>query len=146
MDVYTNPSYQYDAAWFDSTSVELTFTVKVNGEDKELTASAKNWCDALNGTTVTFKDGNDYCFGDGVADVDTRLLILSKLEAAVLNTYNYIPMMQNASKFLLTKKAFYVVEEYNPVMGRGGITYLKYNYSDEEWKAYVAEQGGQLTY
>jgi hypothetical protein len=55
-------------------------------------------------------------------------------------------MMQNASKFLLTKKAFYVVEDYNPVLGRGGITYLKYNYTDKEWAAYVAEQGGQLTY
>ena len=31
-------------------------------------------------------------------------------------------------------------------MEYGGIAYLKYNYTDAEWTAYVAEQGGQLTY
>jgi hypothetical protein len=32
-------------------------------------------------------------------------------------------------------------------MGRGGITYLRYNYNDAEWAAYVASQpDGQLTY
>ena len=31
-------------------------------------------------------------------------------------------------------------------MGRGGIAYAKYNYTDAEWTAYVAEQGGELQY
>ena len=48
---------------------------------------------------------------------------------------------------LLSQKAFYIIEDYNPVMGRGGITYLRYNYNDAEWAAYVASQpNGELTY
>ena len=39
-----------------------------------------------------------------------------------------------------------IPKDYNPVLGRGGITYLKYDYTDEEWAAYVAEQGGELSY
>jgi len=31
-------------------------------------------------------------------------------------------------------------------MGRGGIAYAKYNYSDAEWAEYVASQGGELQY
>ena len=31
-------------------------------------------------------------------------------------------------------------------MIRGGIQYLKYNYSDTEWAEYVASQGGTLQY
>lgn len=146
MDVYVNPAYQYNAAWFDSTTIELTIKVPVDGEEKELTADIKSWSDALNGATVKFADGNEYCFGADSADQATRVLILAKLEGVLLTTYDYIPLLQNASMSLLSQKLYYVVEEYNPVMGRGGITYLKYNYTDEEWADYVTSQGGVLKY
>ena len=55
-------------------------------------------------------------------------------------------MLQNASMALLTQQGYYVVDEYSPVMGRGGIAYMKYNYNETEWKAYVAAQGGELSY
>lgn len=140
-DLYVNPSYQYDAKWFDATTVEMTLTV--NGE--ELTTNIKNWSDALNGTTVKVGD-KEYNFGSGSADVETRLDILAALETKILGTYDYLPMLQDGSMFMLTQQAFYVVDEYNPVMGRGGITYLKYNYNEADWEAYVAAQGGELKY
>ncbi len=140
-DLYVNPSYQYDAGWFDATKVPLT--INIGGQD--ITMSLKDWSDALNGTTVTV-DGVDYNYGDGIADVDTRLDILAACETAILMTYDYIPMLQDASAALLSKQVFYVVEEYNPILSRGGITYMKYNYNDQEWAEYVASQGGELTY
>ncbi len=140
-DLYVNPSYQYDAGWFDATVVPLT----INIEGQDVTMSLKDWSDALNGTTVTV-DGVDYNYGDGIADVETRLDILAACETTILMTYDYIPMLQDASAALLSKQVFYVVEEYNPIMGRGGITYMKYNYNDAEWAEYVASQGGELTY
>ena len=127
-DLYTNPAYQYDAGWFNASKVNLT--LKVDGKD--LTMNLKEWSDALNGATVT-KDGKEYNFGDGQADVDFRLEILAAIEVEVLKTYDYIPVLQNASKFLLTKQVWYITEKYNPVMGRGGMTYMKYQYNDEEW-------------
>ncbi len=141
MEVYVNPANQYNAEWFESTSVDLTITVPVDGEEKELTANLREWVDALNGTNVTFEDGTVANFGDGNADQDVRVLILSKIEGEILATYDYIPLLQNAGMSLLSYKVFYVVEEYNPVMGRGGIAYLKYNYNDAEWADFVAEQG-----
>ena len=145
-EVYVNPNYQYDAKWFDSGSVSFELDVEVDGEIKTVELTLRKWSDALNGATVTDKEGNSYCFGDGVAPVSTRLEILAAIESTVLNTYDYIPMLQEGSMALLSKQVYYVVEEYNSVMGRGGITYLKYNYDDAAWAAYVASQGGELAY
>ncbi len=140
-DLYCNPSNAYDAAWFDATKVTMTATV--NGE--ELTMTMYQWSDALNGTTVTV-NGKEYNFGYGFADDNTRLYILSKIEGVIMQTYDYIPMIQDASAALLSKQVYYVVEEYTSVMGRGGIAYMKYNYDETEWAEYVASQGGELTY
>jgi len=148
-DLYVNPSKAYDAAWFDATTVELTLNVNVAGVDatemKDVTMTMKQWSDCLNGATVTV-DGVDYNFGDGQTNVDTRLTILAGIEGAILRTYNYLPMLQNASMALLSQQVYYVVDEYSPVMGRGGIAYMKYNYNETEWKDFVAQQGGELTY
>ncbi|MBE6612800.1 MAG: hypothetical protein E7632_09945 [Ruminococcaceae bacterium] len=145
-DLYTNPAYQYDAKWFDASGVRLTLTVNTAkmGESpvmRDVTMSLAQWSDALNGETV-----RDYNFGDGIADVETRLEILAAMEGAVLQTYNYIPMLQDASVSLLSKQLYYVVDDYNPVMGRGGFAYLRYNYDDGAWADYVASEGGELRY
>ena len=101
---------------------------------------------ALNGVAIE-KDGKTYNFGDGIADVETRLTILAAFESTILGTYNYIPMLQNAGMSLLSQQVYYVIEEYNPVMGRGGIKYMKYNYDDAAWAEFVASQeNGQLSY
>ena len=146
-DLYVNPERSYDGKWFDATKVSVTKTVPVNGADKEVTLTLYQWSDALNGKTVTDASGVEYNFGEDQATVETRLSILATIESTVLQTYDYIPMIQDGSLFLLTQQAYYVIEDYNPILGRGGITYLKYNYSDAQWDAYVASQpDGTLSY
>lgn len=141
-DLYVNPSYQYDAKWFDATKVDMTLTI----EGEELTTDLKSWSDALNGTTITIGE-KQYNFGADQVNVEERLDILAGIEAAVLNTYDYIPMLQNAGASLLSQQVFYVVDEYNPIMGRGGIAYMKYNYTESEWTEFVNSQpDGILTY
>ncbi len=144
-DLYTNGTTQYDAAWYDATKVDLTIKVPVDGVETEVTMTLKQWSDCLNGTTVAI-DGVEYNFGDGIADVQIRLDILAACEGKILESYNYLPMLQDGGMSLLSQQVYYVVEEYNPIMGRGGIAYMKYNYNDAEWTAYVAEQGGELEY
>ena len=144
-DLYTNPAKQYDAAWYDATKVELTINVPVNGEKKDVTMSLKQWSDCLNGTAVEV-GGVTYNFGPGMADVEVRLDILAACEGKILESYNYLPMLLDGSMALLTQQVYYVVEEYNPIMGRGGLAYTKYNFNEEDWKAFVAEQGGSLKY
>ena len=136
-DLYVNPSRAYDAKWFDATKINMTMTI----DGKEITMTLKDWSDALNGADV-----NGYNFGDGMVDINTRLDILAAFETEVLKTYDYLPMLQDGGMSLLTQQCYYVVEEYNPIMGRGGIAYLKYNYNDADWATYVSEQGGELKY
>ncbi len=141
-DLYVNPAYAYDAKWFDATKVELT--INVAGE--ELTTTLYNWSDALNGKTITIGE-KEYNFGADQADVDTRLNILAAIETTVLGTYDYLPMLQDAGASLLSQQIFHVVEEYNPVMIRGGIQYDRYNYDEAEWKEFVDSQpDGTLSY
>ncbi len=149
-DLYVNPTYQYDALWFNSDSVSLTLRVNTApiGEDEvmqDVTMSLHEWSDALNGEYITVGDAA-YNFGEGIADVETRLFILAAIEGAVLRTYDYIPMLQDAAVTLLSQQAYYVVDEYNPVLGRGGIAYLGYNYTDDEWAEYVSSAGGEIRY
>ena len=140
-DLYVNPSRAYDAKWFNPNQHELT----INIDGKDLTMNLTEWSDALNGVVVNV-DGVDYNFGDGQVDVETRVQILAAFEGAILGTYDYLPMLQDGSMFLLTQKAYYVVDDYNGLLERGGIQYLKYNYDDAEWASYVKEQGGELKY
>ena len=99
-DLYVNPSYQYDAAWFDATTVSMTLDVEVDGEVKTLTMNLRQWSDALNGLAVTADDGNTYNFGNGMADPQVRLTILAGIETQILGTYNYLPMLQEGSMAL----------------------------------------------
>lgn len=140
-DLYVNPSRAYDAAWYNAETVDLTLTL----DGKEITMNLKQWSDALNGAAVEV-NGTTYNFGDGIADVETRLTILAGIETQVLLGYNYLPMLEDGSMALLSQQVYYVVEDYSPVMGRGGLAYTKYNYNDAEWAAYIAEQGGELKY
>lgn len=144
-DLYVNPDYQYDALWYDATATDMTLTVPVDGVDTEITMNLKDWSDALNGSTVSY-NGLSLNFGDGQADVEVRLDILAALEGQFLQTYNYIPFLNDGSFYLLSQQVYYVTEDYNPVLGYGWLYYLRYEYTDAEWAAYVADQGGELSY
>lgn len=142
-DLYVNPSYQYDASWFNAESVVLN--VEVSG--KVVKFNLKQLSDALNGAVVTI-NGTDYNFGSGIVDNDTRLSILACLEENILGTFDYIPTLQDAGMALLSKQVYYVIKDYNPVMGRGGIAYMRYNYNESDWATYVSNnlKDGKLDY
>lgn len=131
----------YWTNWFDAKQVSVTMTI--NGQ--ELTMSLRDWAECLNGNMKTV-GGKEYNFGYGQVDVNTRLDILAKCEETVLGAYVTLPMLADGSMALLSQQVYYVVESYSPMMGRGGISYMKYNYSDTEWASYVSSQGGTLQY
>ena len=142
-ELYTDGKSQYDGAWFDASQVPMTLELE-DGET-ELTLSLRQWSQALNGTPVNTREGT-YQFGELQAGEEQRLKILAGLEEALLETYNYIPMLQDGNMHLLSKQAAYVVEQYQPVIGRGGLAYLRFRYTDRDWAEYVQDQGGQLPY
>ncbi len=140
-----NPFYLISAYLSDNYRYSISFdinqkvTYEVNGE--EITLPLMEWYNAMMG------DHPDYHFGPDDADMETRVGILAMIEGVVLEDYTSIPMMYSSSAHLKSQKIEYLIEEENEIMGRGGgVKYLKYNFSDDEWEEYIQEQGGELDY
>lgn len=145
IEAYTTDEYQYNRHW--NTSEEI-LTISLNGTD--YTASVLDWTKTLSGDeiTITAADGTKKQFKAGTSDnVDAeRFTILAALEGAVLETYDLIPMIDEAGANLKGMQIQYYTEDYVFGMGRGGVKYMTYNYTDAEWDEYVKSQGGQLNY
>ena len=140
---YLSPSYMYSAAW-DTSSVQMTFTMKgvgENGADVTETMSLMDWYDCLNGAS-----GAKYDWSATALANEQRLQLIAALEQEVLKVYYSVPLYNNFSASLLSYKVDYVTYEYNTFMGYGGITYMTYNFDDEAWAAEVAKYNGELDY
>ena len=119
-------------------------------------ASVLDWTSAIEGDAITIinvetAETREYACGSAEVKADPskqteRLLLLAALENAVLSNYDMIPTHNQASASLLAYKVEYYTQEYVYGLGRGGIQYMTYNYTDAEWNAFVAEKGGVLNY
>ncbi len=148
MQVYVYTNYQYDRAW-DATTA--TIDIELNG--KTYTSNAKDWWEIINGAekevivTGTEEKATlcmPYTFDE--VEAANRLRVLAALENIVLQNYNFIPLMNDASALLKGMQINFHTEEQVFPMSYGGVKYYTYNYSDAEWDAFVAEQGGTLNY
>ncbi len=131
--VYCDPD-QYDlneTGCWDPTTEELT--LNVGGED--VTMTWQEWSNALIGT-------GKYAG----ADFATKLQITASMEELYLQKYYRIPICGTTICELLSYKNSYYTEDYNIMYDFGGFRLMSYNYTDEEWTAFVAEQGGTLSY
>jgi len=147
MEAYTSSGYQYDPSWDTTTSM---LTIELGGV--EYTASVWDWTTCVSGTEikVTDAEGNVTTmalpYSTDAEKTEMRLTALGALENAVLQNYDFIPLMGDASASLKGMQVeFYTEDEVFP-MGRGGVKYMTYNYTDAEWAAFIAEQGGTLNY
>ena len=140
---YLSPSYMYSKAW-DTSSQQMTFTMKgvgENGADITETMSLIEWYDCLNGNS-----GAKYDWSSNALEQSQRLQLIAALEKEVLGMYYTVPVANEFSASLLSYKVDYITYEYNTFMSYGGIKYMKYNFTDAEWAAEVAAQGGVLDY
>ena len=145
IEAYVYTDNQYD----DCTDfTAITCDIEINGT--VYTASVQDWQKIMSGAacTITAADGSTMEYSCGTADKDpeTRLAILGALEGAVLQNYNFLPIMDDASAQLRGQQIEYYTEEYIFGMGFGGLKYYTFNYTDAEWDAYVAENNGELDY
>ena len=145
IEAYVYTDNQYD----DCTDfTAITCDIEINGT--VYTASVQDWQKIMSGAacTITAADGSTMEYSCGTADKDpeTRLAILGALEGAVLQNYNFLPIMDDASAQLRGQQIEYYTEEYIFGMGFGGLKYYTFNYTDAEWDAYVASNGGELDY
>ena len=142
---YMTQQYQYDSHT-DYTVQNLT--INLNGTD--YTTTVHNWYLIINGAAceITAADGTTMEYVCGAMDEkpEERLQILAAIEGAVLLNYNFLPLNGDASALLKGMQIKYYSDEYNMMMGFGGLKYNTYNYTDSEWAEYVASQNGELDY
>lgn len=144
---YTYPSYQYDPSW-DTSTAPMEFTTD---DGETYSASVLDWTYAIEGdsiliTNVVTGESKEYSCGNADNKPEERVRLLAAIEGAVLRNYDMIPTHNQASASLLGYQVEYGVQEYVYGVGRGGIKYMTYNYTDTEWDAFVSAQGGVLNY
>ena len=150
---YTEDNYRYDKAWNTSTHM-MDFTAD---DGVTYRASVLEWTKAVDGSKsievqVVGEDGEltgdtaDFSCGSADNKPEERIRLLAAIEGAVLANYDMIPTHNQASASLLGKQVEYGKQEYVYGVGRGGIQYMTYNYTDAEWDAYVKSLGGVIDY
>ena len=142
IEAYVTADYQYDPAWKPENT---KMTVTINGE--EYTSDVFTWYLSITNNKITAKNaaGEDVEL-DVTADPETRIQVLGDLENVILQNYDFIPLMGDASAKLKGMKINYYIEDEVFPLSRGGVKYMTYNYDDAAWDAFVAEQGGTLNY
>ena len=145
IEAYTGANYQYDPSWDTSSAI---CEIDLNGTVYSATVWDWTMCLAGDPITITDADGNmkEYSCGSSDELPEERLAILAALENAVLETYDMIPIMDDSSASLKGMQVTFYTEEYIYGVGRGGVKYMTYNYTDEEFAEFVAAQGGKLNY
>ena len=132
MECYCNFDYYCDGEYgFDNTE-EVTMTI----DGKEYTYSYYDWFVEL------------YMGQWATADTETRLEVLAALEGALLKNYHTLPLRSLREAYLLSQKVEYVTYDFDimTIEPFGGFRFMTYNYNDEEWEEYCAEQNNQLEY
>ena len=163
MMAYTTPRYQYDVNAWNTATETLDITLASQG-GKTYRTTVENWTYIMMGSPMNYiyevgEDGeivadsalvyscglNDVKKG-GAAMQEERLDIFAALEGAILRTYDLLPLNNESSAALKGMQIQYYTEEYVYGVGRGGIKYMTYNFTDYEWERFVKKNGGTLNY
>ena len=124
---------------FDTSAISVTITV----DGTAVTDTLQNWAmwlDNMPAETLNAAIGsyNDY-------DNTTKCAFFAALEKAYLAWYVTTPIYYRNVASLHSQKVNYASYDYNSITGfGGGIQFATYNYTDEEWAAYIA--AGTLEY
>lgn len=130
LQVYFTDNYNYMPGFHPSTE---SVTIDVAG--KAVTKTYAEWWKAI--STGEYSDAYNFpkLEKDSTTAHNSQVYLLSQLETAYLNQLEIIPMYALGSASLLSYKVKYGVEDYISVVGRGGVQYLTYNYTDAEWES-----------
>ena len=76
---------------------------------------------------------------------EKKLTILAGTEAGIVNRFEAIPIVARGSSSLNGFKVENATKNYINLVGYGGIRFLRFNYTNAEWKSFVSENGGNLS-
>lgn len=135
------------STWWDTSSEMLTYTMPAGdyeGAGEELTMSLLNWYACLNGIAEAYGQSKTYNWGAGFIPETARMTLLSKLEEVVLGKYFSVMTTSQFSATVTSAKFSYITDDFNLFMDYGEIRYMKPNYDDAEWRAYVSANNNNL--
>ncbi len=122
MQVYTSESVKCEYG-FHPENEPLTISKEKLNADEDKTMTFDQWRQAIS-------TGGIYAKGDH----EVRLNILAELEKAIILRYETICFTSRAEAELLSYKINFGCEDDLPLVGRGGIRYITYNYTADEWQ------------
>ena len=130
-DAYDGSGNQMEIG-YNTTLVNVKFTI----DEHEITASLKDWADWCGGNdidaiTEVLGDFADYSYA-------TRCEIFAKVEEIYLSSFVTTPIYYRNGASLTSRKIESGSNDYLQIVGRGGIRYITYNYTDTEWDAVKA--------
>ncbi len=131
LQVYFTDDYNYMPGFHPSTE-----TVEIDVDGTTVKKTYSEWWKAI--STGEYSDATNFPkleSDEGAKEHYSQVYLLSQLEAAYLQQLEIIPMYALGSASLLSYKLNYGSEDYISVVGRGGIQYVTYNYTDAEWES-----------
>lgn len=143
---YVNPDNTNNYG-FDGLAKTIDVTVEKDG--KEYTYSLYDW-------TMWLYNGqsDDEYYADNLYkvfgalddnDAEFKLSVFSACELAQLKTYANLPIFYSYVTSLRSAQYNNGSTTYiNNMIGYGGIRHINYNYSDAQWKTFVADHDGNL--
>ena len=139
MRCYTDAEYAgtiHESCGWDPTTatIEITYDFDKDGTAETVKDTYYNWSQAI------------AAGGKLSGDINARLHVLAIVESSVVKEYQCIPWASETACSLYSMKQTMGTTDYNIMYGYGGIRHMKYNYTDAEWEAYVAKEGGTLSY
>lgn len=144
MDSYLGFGANTYHAYMDST-VKLTMTLPEGNYEcagETITLTTKDWSYSLNGR---MSEGASHDWSEGKCPTEVRLEILAMLEEYALSQHHSIQVANSYDAYLNTAKSHYITTTYNTFMALGGAQYMRYDYTDEQWAAFVAQHNGDLS-
>lgn len=117
---------------FDPSLVDVTFNV----DGTEMTATLQDWAAwgnmmEVEGITDVLGSFADYSY-------ETRCQFMSGVESGLLRYYTTTPIYYRNVASLLSQQVNYATNEYQQLVGFGGMAFMTYNYDDTEWADYCA--------
>lgn len=132
--------------YFNVTLDKLTMTMPAGdyeGAGQELSLFVDDWFNSLNGNTNEARCSYNWGSADK-CPTEVRLEILAMLEEYALKHYYSIQVAYDSSAYLHSAKYHNISDTYNLFMGLGGGRYIRYDYTDEEWAAFVQSYNSDL--
>lgn len=127
------------------TNVKLTMTMPAGsyaGAGQTIELTTKDWFYSLNGRT---DENCSYNWSAGNCPVEVRLEILAMLEEYALSQHHTIQVANSYDAYLRSAKSHTITLTYNTFMALGGAQYTRYDYTDEQWAAFLAEHNNDLS-